>query len=207
MEMIKRGAEAEIYLTEWYGRKVIIKKRVRKGYRIKDLDDKIRERRTKREAMLMVAARKVEVNTPIIYDLIVKKKEIVMQYVSGQRIKDVIDKKSENWQKKTCKEIGRSIACMHKNGLIHGDITTSNMILMKGKLYFIDFGLGMKNSNTENIGVDLHVLMEAFKATHKNKNLFKWVIEEYEKNFGNAKEIMKKIEDIVRRGRYMRKVT
>ena len=207
MEMIKRGAEAEIYLTGWHGRKVIIKRRVRKGYRIKDLDDKIRERRTKREVMLMVAARKVKVNTPIIYDINIKKKEIVMQYVSGQRIKDVIDKKREEWQKKTCKEIGRSIAYMHKNGLIHGDITTSNMILMNGKIYFIDFGLGMKNNNTENMGVDLHVLMEAFTATHKNKKLFKWVIEEYEKNFDNAKQIIKKIEEIVRRGRYMRKVT
>jgi len=207
MEVIKRGAEAIIYLAEWHGRKVIIKKRVKKSYRIKEIDERIREQRTKKEALLMMAARKAGVSVPIIYDLKVKDKEIVMQYLEGQRIKDVIDEKSEKWQRKICHEIGKSIANLHKNGIIHGDITTSNMIWMKNKMYFIDFGLGMKSKENEDRGVDLHLLMEAFKAAHKNKNLFQWVVETYEKNFDGAKDVIKKVEEIARRGRYMRRIS
>jgi Kae1-associated kinase Bud32 len=155
----------------------------------------------------MMAARKAGVSVPIIYDVRIKDKEIVMQYLYGERIKDVIDSKNEQWQRKICREIGRSIANLHKNGIIHGDITTSNMIWMHKKLYFIDFGLGMKSTENEDRGVDLHLLMEAFKAAHKNKNLFQWVLETYEENFDEAKEVIKKVEEIARRGRYMRKVT
>ncbi len=206
MEIIKRGAEAEIYLSDWRGRKVVVKRRVKKGYRIREIDEKIREARTKREAMLMISARKAGVSVPIIYDLKIKDKEIVMQYIEGKRIKDVIDEEDEEWQRRICREMGRSIANLHKNGIIHGDITTSNMIWMGGKLYLIDFGLGEKSEEMEDRGVDLHLLMEAFKAAHKNKNLFEWVMEAYEENFDRGEEVRKKIEEIKRRGRYMKKV-
>lgn len=207
MEIIKRGAEAIIYLAKWRGRKVVIKRRIRKGYRIRELDEEIREQRTKREVILMNEARKAGVSVPIIYDIRIKRKEIVMQYLDGYRIKDIIDEKDEKWQKNICKKIGKSIALLHSNGIIHGDITTSNMIYMDGKLYFIDFGLGMKSKENEDRGVDLHLLMEAFKSAHKNENLFDWVFEEYEKNFNEADEVWKKINDIIRRGRYMRRVS
>lgn len=206
MEMIKKGAEAEIYITEWKGRKIVIKRRIKKGYRIKELDEKIREQRTKKEALLMMSARKAGMSVPIIYDLHINNKEIFMQYIDGERIKDVIDGMEEEMQRKICEEIGKSIASLHKNGIIHGDITTSNMIWMNDRLYFIDFGLGMKSRENEDRGVDLHLLMEAFKAAHKNKNLFKWVFEAYKKNFEESKEVIKKVDEIARRGRYMRGV-
>jgi len=77
---------------------------------------------------------------------------------------------------------------------------------MNEKVYFIDFGLGIKSEEIEDRGVDLHLLMEAFKAAHRNKNLFKWVMEAYEENFEGGEEVRKKIEEIKRRGRYMRRV-
>lgn len=207
MEMIKRGAEAEIYISEWRGRKIVIKRRIKKGYRIKEIDEKIREQRTKKEAFLMMSARKAGVSVPIIYDLRINDKEIFMQYIEGERLKDVIDEMDEKIQRKICGEIGISIANLHKNGIIHGDITTSNMIWMKNKLYLIDFGLGMKSREIEDRGVDLHLLMEAFKAAHKNKKLFEWVVETYKKNFEEGEEVMKKVHEIARRGRYMRRIT
>ncbi len=203
MEIIKRGAEAEIYVTEWKGRKIVIKRRIKKGYRIKELDEKIREQRTKKEALLMMSARKAGVSVPIIYDLHINNKEIFMQYIDGQRIKDAIDEMDEKMQKKICGEIGKSIANLHKNGIIHGDITTSNMIWMNERLYFIDFGLGMKSMENEDRGVDLHLLMEAFKAAHENEELFNWVFDAYEKNFEWADEVRKKVREIAERGRYM----
>lgn len=207
MEMIKRGAEAEIYVSEWRGRKIVIKRRVKKSYRIKEIDEKIREQRTKKEALLMMSARKAGVSVPIIYDLSINNKEIFMQCIEGQRLKDVIDEMDEKMQREICREIGKSIAKLHKKGIIHGDITTSNMIWMKNKLYFIDFGLGMKSREIEDRGVDLHLLMEAFKAAHKNTKLFDWVAETYKKNFEEGEEVIKKVHEIARRGRYMRKVT
>ncbi len=207
MEIMRRGAEAIIYLDEWRGRKVVVKRRVRKRYRIKEIDDAIREQRTKREAMLMMAARAAGVGVPIIYDLRIKEKEIVMQYLDGERIKDVIDGKGETWKRKVCREIGKAIAKLHSNSIIHGDITTSNMIWMNNKLYFIDFGLGAKSREDEDRGVDLHLLMEAFKAAHRDERLFGWVIEAYEENFDEAANVIKKVEDIARRGRYMRRVS
>ena len=205
--MIYKGAEAELYLSEWHGRPAIIKKRIPKGYRITEIDEKIRVQRTKKEALLMEAARKAGVCVPIVYDVNIKNKEIIMQYIQGLRIKDIIDNKEEHWQKNICETIGKSIASIHENGIIHGDITTSNMIVMENKLYFIDFGLGSKNNDTESRGVDLHVLMEAFKATHNNTNLFQWTLTAYKKHSTHSNQVIKIIDEITQRGRYMRKVS
>ena len=207
MEVIKRGAEAEIYLTNWHNRHVIIKKRVKKGYRIDKLDKAIREKRTKKEAMLMTAARQAKVSVPIIYDVRPKHYEIVMQYLNGDRIKDTIDQKREEEQKSICTKIGRAIARLHEYEIIHGDLTTSNMIMMNDTLYLIDFGLGMKKNDDESRGVDLHVLMEAFKAAHRNKKLFTWVLQTYEEGYDDAHPVKKKIREISQRGRYMRRVS
>jgi len=206
MELIKRGAEAEIYKARWMGREVIIKRRVRKGYRIKELDEEIRKRRTKEEAILMVDARKAGVSVPIIYDVDTVEMEIIMEYIDGKRIKDIIDNESPSRQREICEMIGESVAKMHSNGIIHGDLTTSNMILAD-KLYFIDFGLGMKSFEMEAMGVDMHLLMEAFNAAHVNKRFFEWVFTAYEDNFDRAKEVKKKIEEIIKRGRYTRRVS
>ncbi len=100
--------------------------------------------------------------------------------------------------------IGTSIAKLHNNALIHGDITTSNMILQDGKIHFIDFGLGCKNDEIETMGVDLHVLMEAFESTHsQHPDCFDYVLKGYKEEYsGNAGAVIKKIQDIVKRGRY-----
>jgi len=204
MEIIKRGAEAEIYRTEWRGRPVVIKRRVRKGYRIRELDDRIRKQRTKKEALLMMAARQAGVHVPVIYDVNLKNHEIVMQFVEGERVKDVMDEKDEEWQKRVCREIGAGVALLHGSGIVHGDITTSNMIVWQGHVHFIDFGLGTKGGDAEDMGVDLHLLMEAFKAAHRNPHLFGWVMKAYEKHFDEAGEVKKKVEEIACRGRYMK---
>ncbi|MEM2934757.1 MAG: KEOPS complex kinase/ATPase Bud32 [Candidatus Thermoplasmatota archaeon] len=206
-KLIKRGAEAEIYLAEWRNRKAIIKRRIAKKYRIKEIDDDIREKRTKKEGIMLAGARKAGVNVPIIYDLIIENKEIVMQYIEGERLKDKLDFKKEDEQMRICRKIGESISRLHSGGIIHGDITTSNLILFDDKIYFIDFGLSSRSEEIEDMGVDLHLLMEAFKSAHKNKNLFKWVREAYIKSFDRGKEVIEKVKEIERRGRYMRKVT
>ena len=127
-----------------------------------------------------------------------------MEYLKGKRIKDILNSLDEKERARICKKIGESIARFHNNNIIHGDITTSNMILLDDKIHFFDFGLGEINSEVEAKGVDLHVLMEAIESTHsKYSSCFKYVLEGYKKELkSDANQVIKKIQDIVKRGRY-----
>jgi len=202
--IIYRGAEAEIVLSEYLGKKVVQKKRVTKSYRIKEIDSYLISSRTREEAKLISEARKSGVSVPILYDVDLQKGILTMQYLNGERIKDIINDVSDNKRKKLCIKIGESIAKLHNYDIIHGDITTSNMILLDDCIHFIDFGLGSKCDEIEAKGVDLHVLMEAFESTHsKYPQCFKYVLEGYKKEYSsNANAVINKIDDIVKRGRY-----
>ena len=202
--ILYRGAEAKIQLSEYLGFKVVEKRRIKKLYRIKNIDDRLISYRTKEEAKLMTEARFHGISVPIIYDVNLEEGIITMEYLDGDRIKDILNDISEEERIQICNKIGESIARFHNNDIIHGDITTSNMILLDGRVHFIDFGLGEKNSEIETKGVDLHVLMEALESTHsKYANCFEYVLDGYRKEFkGDANVIVKKIDEIVKRGRY-----
>jgi Kae1-associated kinase Bud32 len=203
-EILYRGAEAEIRLSSYMGRTVVQKRRVKKEYRIKEIDTQLIASRTREEAKLLAESRTHGVSVPLIYDVDLFQGIITMEYLAGDRVKDILNSLEELQRKRLCQKIGASIACLHNHDIIHGDITTSNMILLQDRIYFIDFGLGCKNSEMEAKGVDLHVLMEAFESTHsKYSHCFEYVLEGYKKQFqGDASMVEKKIEDIVRRGRY-----
>jgi len=202
--MLYRGAEAEIVSSKYLDFDVIEKRRVKKKYRIKEIDERLISSRTKEEAKLILESRKSGVCVPIIYDVDLKEGIIRMQHLKGKRVKDILDNISEKERKTLCKKIGNSIGYLHKNDIIHGDITTSNMIIDNDLVYFIDFGLGEKNSEIESKGVDLHVLMEAIEATHsKYSNCFDYVLQGYKEVIkDDAKLVIKKIDEIVKRGRY-----
>ena len=203
--LISRGAEAEIHLIDWMGKKTIMKHRVRKMYRAEQLDKMLRTKRTKIEARLISAARSIGVTTPIIYDIDTEKSQIIMEYINGARVKNVLNDLTAAERNDLCYRIGKEIGKLHKNDLIHGDLTTSNLILHDddGRLYFIDFSLGEKNHEIEAKGVDLHVLMEAFESTHSEiLDSFEHLLEGYRAEYQEASEIEDKIRDIIGRGRY-----
>jgi Kae1-associated kinase Bud32 len=203
-KIIYQGAEAKIYVSKYMDFDVVKKRRVQKGYRIKQIDDNLISTRTKEEAKLIIEARRAGVCVPIIYDVDLQNGIITMEYLKGKRIKDILNKLDDKERNRICKKIGESIARFHNNNIIHGDITTSNMILSDDKIHFFDFGLGEINSELEAKGVDLHVLMEAIESTHsKYSNCFEYVLEGYKKELKkDADQVIKKIEDIVKRGRY-----
>ncbi len=202
--ILYKGAEAEIIISKYLGFDVVLKKRVTKGYRLKKINDKLISNRTREEAKLISEARQSGVSVPTIYDIDLRNGVITMSYIKGKRIKDFLNNISEDERKKICIKIGESIGNLHKYDIIHGDITTSNMILLNDMIYFIDFGLGEKSSEIEAKGVDLHVLMEAIESTHsKYSNCFRYVLQGYRKIYGeDSKKIIFKIDEIVRRGRY-----
>jgi TP53 regulating kinase-like protein len=206
--LFKKGAEASLYLADWHGRKVVIKVRIPKRYRPEALDKRIRSYRTVHEPQLMHEAKGFGVPTPLIYMVNVPEASITMEFVEGQQIKLLLNEAAQNKRRQLCIAIGESIGKLHSHGIIHGDLTTSNMILTpEGKIFFVDFGLGEKNIEVEAKGVDLHLMKRALQSTHYLfwEECFKAVMSAYSSVLGGeaAEKVYEKIKEIERRGRYV----
>ncbi len=201
---IYQGAEAKIIESIYLGCKVVKKQRVHKRYRINEIDNFLIQTRTKEEAKVMGLARTIGVRVPLIYDVDLANGCITFEYLKGERIKDIFDNISNEERKNLCERIGMQIGLMHNAEIIHGDLTTSNMILSYDNVYFIDFGLSEINAEIEARGVDLHLLMEAMESTHSNHaSFFSSVMDGYKMSYeGDVGLVRKKIDDIIRRGRY-----
>lgn len=206
--LIKKGAEANLYLEEWHDRKVIMKRRLPKKYRIQELDKEIRSQRTLHEPHIVHKAKEAGVPTPTIFMVDMAEANIIMEFVEGEQVKDVLNSLPPEERLRLSCRIGELIGCLHKHGIIHGDLTTSNMILTSyGKIVFVDFGLSERSTELETKGVDLHLMKRAFQSTHYKhaKKCFKAVMEGYAKVVGEeeAKNVSEKIREIERRGRYV----
>ena len=202
LKLIQQGAEAKILFDE--KNNLIIKDRISKSYRHLDLDAQIRKRRTKSETKLLEKAFKI-ISVPKLIKTDEKEK-IGMQFINGKKLSENLNNFALEKQKEICREIGESVAKLHKENIIHGDLTTSNMILVEDKIYFIDFGLGYISNKTEDKAVDLHLLKHALEAKHfKNcEILIKEISKSYEKILGKieAKKIFERMKAIEKRGRY-----
>ncbi|BAW30787.1 MAG TPA: bifunctional N(6)-L-threonylcarbamoyladenine synthase/serine/threonine protein kinase [Methanothermobacter sp.] len=197
-----KGAEANIYKGDWLHYKVMVKERIKKNYRIREIDEDLRRSRTKNEAKLFNEAKKCGVLTPLLFDINIRKPSIKMENIKGKPLNEIIEKLDPIERKKICETIGENIAKLHEHGIVHGDLTTSNIIMKDKDLVFIDFGLGKFSQETEDRGVDLLVLKKALKSTHYNiwRECFQQVLKGYEKK--SSIEIEPKIKDIEDRGRY-----
>ncbi len=195
MEQISSGAEAIIFKIE----NQILKKRITKNYRISELDDKLRKSRTKKEAKIIQKLYSAGLNVPKI--ITVDKFDIVMEYVEGEKVRDCLNKNilfiSE--------EIGKFLAKIHNLDIVHGDLTTSNIIYdsKANKIYFIDFGLSQVSLRIEDKAVDLHLLKQALESYHYDcwDESFEIILNEYSNNCVNSKEILKRFSLVEKRGR------
>jgi TP53 regulating kinase-like protein len=206
--LLKKGAEASLYLTNWYGKKAITKIRTPKKYRPYSLDQQIRNYRTIHESQLLHQAKTAGVTTPLVYRVNVSEATIIMEYIEGIQVKHHLNKASKIEQKEICLKIGELIGKLHKKNLIHGDLTTSNMILDKqGRIFLIDFGLGEKSVEIEAKGVDLHLLKRALQSTHFAfwESCFKDIFMSYRLALGAevAEKVYEKTCEIEKRGRYI----
>ncbi len=198
-----RGAEATISETVFLGRDAVVKHRPAKSYRLPELDSHIRSVRTKNEARIMHEAREAGVRTPCIYDIDLKKCDIVMERIKGRMVKDILDSEPLRADE-VCETIGLTIARLHSARICHGDLTTSNMILTdEGEICLIDLSMGCTRAETEDIGVDLRLLERAFASAHMElEGSFSKLMDAYYSNIPDAKAVRKKVEDIRNRGRY-----
>ncbi len=164
MQLIKKGAEGDIFLTIWNKKKSIIKSRKKKDYRNITLDQRIRKQRTIREAEIISEVKSFGISTPLIYNVDSKNCTIVMQYVDGKLVNSLSEIKLIS----VCKEIGKIVGTMHKNGIMHGDLTTSNFIISGGRVFVLDFGLAVKTNKPEDHAVDLRLFKEILNSAHAN---------------------------------------
>lgn len=206
--LIKKGAEANLYLADWHGRKVMLKKRLPKKYRPKVLDEQIRAYRTIHEPQLMHEAKKAGVPTPTIFLVDYRNTTIIMGFIEGKQVKQLLNEVSKSERQSLCFNIGESIGKLHEYGIVHGDLTTSNLIQHpEGKIFFVDFGLGDKTREREARGVDLHLMKRALQSTHYKfaEECFDSAIEGYSAvlGFETSESILDKIKEIERRGRYV----
>jgi len=194
--VIAQGAEALLIKKNSH----LLKRRVTKGYRLPELDEKIRKQRTKREARVLQKTAKL-IPVPELITVREKEKEIDMEFIEGKRLSDHLESLSNaEW---ICNQIGKHIAKLHDNGIIHGDLTTSNMIFSDSKLYFIDFGLSFISDRIEDKAVDLHLIKEALEAKHfeNYEKFFKAVLKGY-KSSKKYKQTLERLKKVESRGRY-----
>ena len=214
MKKIAQGAEAIIYLDK----KKIIKDRISKSYRHPELDKKIIKQRTKAEIKIMQKISKI-INVPKL-DKSHPKNKILMEFIDGKKLSQHLNNFPLTKQKQIMKLIGKAVAKLHQTNIIHGDLTTSNMIyvpnkknlslkkgndLQNNKVYFIDFGLAFQNAKYEDKGVDIHLLKQALEAKHfKNWEI---LFQEFEKAYKTlepkeAQKVFDRLKAIEKRGRY-----
>ena len=192
--------------ASWLGREVVLKQRVAKSYRHPILDRNLQTSRIKNEVRLMAEARRVGIAVPVIYSVDLAENRIVMEEIRGVRVKDALEELPDDEARIVCGKIGEIAGRLHDNDIVHGDLTTSNMLLDGERIVLIDFSLGSKSSELEDKGVDMHLLEEAFHSAHyRRSELYEVVKEAYSRTSPGGDEVLRKVKEIEKRGRYMRK--
>ena len=193
-EIIGQGAEAILYKEE----NKVLKDRISKDYRQKDLDTSLRKARTRREAKVITKLKEIGVPGPELLDMDDKNMRISMSFLEGDKLRDVLHKNHIELSK----EIGRKVAKLHANDIIHADLTTSNMILAD-EIHFIDFGLSFFSTKEEDKAVDLHLLDRALESKHYEiyEECIHAVMEGYKEAYPDAEKVLKRLEKVQLRGR------
>ncbi len=197
MKLIGQGAEAKLYRA---GNK-LIKHRVKKGYRVKELDLELRKTRTRREAKMLAKLARLSLNVPRLISFDDRKMEIIIEFIEGAKLSEELENLD---YLEIMRLLARSVANLHNNDIVHGDLTTSNMILNESGLYLIDFGLAYHTTKIEDKAVDLHLLKQALQSKHSNISAvcFSAFKEEYSRFSKQSMEIFKRLEKVEKRGRY-----
>ena len=206
--LLYKGAEADVILGEWQGLQAVFKVRKPLTYRLQILDETIRHQRTIREAEMIHLAKRAGVTSPFLYNVDVPESTIVMEFVRGERVKDLMTVLSEIQLEEVFFEFGQAAAKLHRSGIMHGDLTTANVVRRNGRLVFIDFGLSVRTSRLEDHAVDLRLIKETLVGAHAevSARAFEALTRGYASVVGlsRSNSVLKQLQSIERRGRYAR---
>lgn len=214
-ELIKQGAEAKLYKGTYLGKSTVVKERFIKNYRQPQLDNFLTKERIRAECRAIVRCKAAGVLTPTIYLADLHRRMIFMEYFDHSvTVRDFIKQAGKKQLIDIATRIGVELAKMHCGGVIHGDPTSSNMLLVNVnnedkfdevedlRVAFIDFGLAYIEVTPEDKGVDLYVLERALLSTHMvAEKLFSYMLDAYEAHHKSCKEAVNKYEEVKARGR------
>ncbi len=207
MMLLRKGAEACLYRDSYLGFKVVRKQRVPKPYRHSELDHKIRTERTILEGRLLSEAKRGGVPTPALYQIDTESSTLVMEFLDGTTLRDSVSSMGKLEISKAFEQFGEYVAQLHNEGIVHGDLTTSNVIVDgEGRLSIIDFGLGDYSPELEARGVDLHLLLRTLESSHHEVLADSWASfqQGYRRHYkGKSDQVIEKVREIRRRGRYV----
>jgi TP53 regulating kinase-like protein len=128
-----------------------------------------------------------------------------MDFIPGTQFKQIAGRIPEHQLVSFCHDFGRLIALLHDGNVVHGDPTTSNVIVDDNtKLWLVDFGLSEMNATLETKGVDLHLIQRALETTHWDlqETMLEATLEGYIEVQGDSAEpILSRMNEIRERGR------
>ena len=192
---------------DWQGLEAVYKVRKPLRYRLPVLDEEIRRQRTLHEAEMIHQAKGAGVAAPYLYDVDLPTSTLVMEYVKGERLKDALGPEAGGADG-VFREFGRNVGLLHRAGIMHGDLTTANIVRKDGGLVFLDFGLSMRTERVEDHAVDLRLIKETLLGAHPRgaAAALDALGSGYAGVLGPArsKAVFRQLRSIERRGRYAR---
>jgi TP53 regulating kinase-like protein len=236
--LITQGAEALLFKTTYLLPSLpsALKYRPPKPYRHPILDARLTRHRILSEARVLVKCRREGVPVPGVYALDEAKGWLMIEWIEGEviriRLNEWLRRRKESGvaegQDDTqlvglMRRVGSAVGRLHKVGIVHGDLTTSNLMLrpgaavvqggvngelavdgegLEGDVVLIDFGLASQSEVAEDRAVDLYVLERAFGSTHpRAESLLGELLKAYGQSFKGANQVLKKLEEVRMRGR------
>ncbi len=192
MIKLAQGAEAVLFRDKTK----VIKERLSKEYRLPQLDDSLRKFRTRREAKVLRKLEEMNFPAPRLQDFSDKRMSIVMDFIPGEKLKDVLNNQLAH-------SLGKKIGLLHQANIIHGDLTTSNVIKAESGLKLIDFGLSFFSDKVEDKAVDLHLLDQSLASTHQElyPDIFSRFLKGYKEEYIDSPKILERLEQVKLRGR------
>jgi TP53 regulating kinase and related kinases len=210
VKVLYRGAEADVFRGDWCGLPAVYKVRNPLPYRLPQLDTMIRSQRTVHEAQMIHMSKLAGVSAPNLYYLSPPQALLVMEYLKGRRLKTLLQEVELRDEEipEIGEEFGRAMGKLHAAGIMHGDLTTSNVIVDGGRVSLIDFGLAIRSHRLEDHAVDLRLIKETLTGAHNaaSKRFMQSLLSGYSSVVGRARAAaaVKKLAEIERRGRYAR---
>ncbi|KAJ4831009.1 hypothetical protein Tsubulata_029568 [Turnera subulata] len=208
--LIKQGAEARVFESNFVGRRSIVKERFSKKYRHPTLDSKLTLKRLNaQEARCMTKARRLGVSTPALYAVDPVLHTLTFEFVEGPSVKDIflefgLHGVAGERLNDIAVQIGDAIGKLHDGGLVHGDLTTSNMLVRSStnQLVLIDFGLSFISTLPEDKAVDLYVLERALISLHSScGDVMDRILAAYRKSSKQWSSTLNKLAQVRQRGR------
>lgn len=204
---IARGAEAVLYRTKWLGYDAVVKIRLPKPYRHPRYDELFRYRRTLIEARVIASLKQLGLNVPALFFVEPSESIIVIEYIDGERLSDIINSVDEDSLKSISYNLGRQVCIMHKNNIYHGDLTIANTVVKDGEVYLIDFGLSGYSTDVEEYAIDIHLLSRGLEALSPDRHdlFMEYFKEGYTTLCGIefTESVFKRMHEIRLRGRYV----